>query len=278
MSDTSDIAKRMKEYEFVSRTYLMKKTPVIGRLDGVAFHTFTRGMKRPFDDEVLLEAMRQTMLDLCKWASGCVFGYTQSDEITLVLTDYKTLNTAPFYEYKVQKLVSIFASRATLYFNKHFSELVDQVYADEDTAKAETYRSKRMQACFDCRVFNLPKGEVQNNLYWRQLDASRNSVSQVAQCNFSSKELYKKTNSQMQDMLMTQKGINWNDMPTWLKRGACCIKKSAVKTRTVKSTGEQVEFTRMEWEIDKEPPIFSKDWAYITDRVYFEGEFAKDEK
>lgn len=278
MSDTSELAKRMKDYEFVTRDYLMKRVPVIVRLDGVAFHTFTKGMKRPFDDEVLLEAMRLTMLELCKWASGCVFGYTQSDEITLVLTDYKTLNTEPFYGYSVQKLVSLFASKATLWFNKYFSQLVDTVYGDKDTKEAETYRSKVMSASFDCRVFNVPKEEVQNNLYWRQLDASRNSVAQVAHCYFSKTELYKKTNSDMQDMLMLQKGVNWNDFPARLKRGSCCVKKPVRKTRVVKNTGEEIEFIRYEWNIDLEPPIFSKNWKYITDRVYFEGEFAKDEK
>ena len=96
MADNTDLAIRMKQYERASKTYLTKRMPVVVRVDGVAFHSFTRGMRRPFDDEILLEAMRQTMYEVCKWLPGCVFGYTQSDEITFVLTDYKTLDTASF--------------------------------------------------------------------------------------------------------------------------------------------------------------------------------------
>lgn len=265
MKDSSDIAKRMKEYEKVSKYYLMRREPVMVRLDGVSFHTFTHGMRKPFDDKILLEAMRLTTLGLCEWASGCVFGYTQSDEITLVLTDYKELNTEPFYKNCVQKLSSIFASKATVLFNKYFMECVEKEFSGVDTEESRRYRSKFMSACFDCRVFNLPKEEVPNNLYWRQLDASRNSVSQVAQHYFSKSELYKKSNSDMQDMLMLQKGINWNDFPVRLKRGTCCVK----------VWREKENVKRKIWVLDREAPIFSKDWKYITDRVYFEGEFAK---
>lgn len=264
MSRDSDLAKRMKEYERVSKVYLQKRTPVIVRVDGVAFHTFTKGMILPFDNCVLLEAMRQTMYNLCKWLPGCVFGYTQSDEITFVLTDYKNLSSSAFYDYVVQKLSSIIASKTTLEFNNQFKKRVDVEFKDIDTDIANLYRSRVYTAFFDCRVFNLPKDEVQNELYWRQSDATKNSISQVANYYFTNSELYKKTSSQKQDMLMLQKGINWNDYPVVLKRGTCCIR--------VKEAGENGK-VKYPWKIDRVSPIFSKDWKYITDRVYYEGDF-----
>lgn len=116
---------RMKEYENVSRNYLTRRVPVIIRLDGKAFHTFTRGMKKPFDP-VLTQAMQQTMKSLCEDIQGCVLGYTQSDEITLVLTDYATIKTDAWFKYNIQKMTSIAASMATLAFNREFIIAADQ--------------------------------------------------------------------------------------------------------------------------------------------------------
>jgi tRNA(His) 5'-end guanylyltransferase len=281
MADTTDIAKRMKDYERVSKTYLTKRTPVIVRVDGVAFHTFSKGMRRPFDDEILLEAMRQTMLTLCKWLPGCVFGYTQSDEITFVLTDYKTLSIGAFYDYVQDKLESIIASKTTLEFNKEFKKRVEIVFKDINTDESNLYRSRIGTALFDCRAFNVPKEDVQNNLYWRQFDASKNSIAQVAQFYFSHKELDKKSTSDQQDMLMTQKGINWNDYPTRLKRGTCCVRKKVIKevydtNAPVEEGKEREKKTRVTfpWILDIDCPIFTKDWTYITDRVYYQSDFA----
>lgn len=269
MKSSSNISNRMKEYERVTKSYLMKRTPVIVRLDGVAFHTFTKGMRFPFDNDVLLEAMRQTMLKLCESVPGCVFGYTQSDEITLVLTDYKTLSSSSYYDYVIQKLCSVLASKATLEFNKAFADRVQTVFGLDNSDEAILYRSKLWTGFFDCRVFNLPKEEVQNNLYWRQFDATKNSISQLAQSYFSVSELYKKSSSDKQDMLMLQKGVNWNDLPTVLKRGTSCVR---VKESKVDKNGNvKVYFP---WKIDREIPIFTKDWNYITDRVYFENDFS----
>ena len=106
---------RMKRYEYVSRNYLTRRVPVIIRIDGKAFHTFTKGMRKPFD-RVLMSAMQETMRFLCANIQGCVFGYTQSDEITLVLTDYASIRTDAWFGYNVQKMCSIAASMATLAF------------------------------------------------------------------------------------------------------------------------------------------------------------------
>ena len=112
------LGKRMKEYyEQVPKTRLVRRMPVAIRLDGKAFHTFTRGFKKPFDD-ILIKSMQETMKKLCESIQGCVIGYTQSDEITLILQDYKELETAAWFDYEVQKMCSIAASMCTLYFNQ----------------------------------------------------------------------------------------------------------------------------------------------------------------
>ena len=117
MSNKRDaLGDRMKAYENISRNYLTRRVPVIIRLDGKAFHTFTKGMVKPFDP-VLTQAMQQTMKSLCENIQGCVLGYTQSDEITLVLTDYATIKTDAWFGYNIQKMVSIASSIATLAFS-----------------------------------------------------------------------------------------------------------------------------------------------------------------
>ena len=113
---------RMKHnYEEVSKTRLVRRMPAIIRLDGKAFHTFTRGLDKPFDN-IFVKSMQDTMKYLCENIQGCVLGYTQSDEITLVLIDYQTLQTDAWYDYEVQKMTSVSASMATLAFNRYFKD------------------------------------------------------------------------------------------------------------------------------------------------------------
>lgn len=237
--DSSDLANRMKDYEKRNRYYLQRRTPVIVRLDIRAGHTFTRGFKRPFDD-IFMKSMQETARYLCENVMNCKLAYTQSDEITLLLVDYEKLNSESFFDYRVDKLCSITASMATMAFNKFFIENAEdfikgcttdyetQSLCGEETIKYELCKAYqeaiKKGAIFDCRVFNIPKEEVTNNFYWRQLDASRNSIQMVGQANFSHKELQKKNCNMIQDMLMTQKGISWNDFPTYQKRGTCVIK------------------------------------------------------
>src|SRR5574344_802889 len=141
MKKETDLAIRMKNYEERQDFKLITKMPVVVRIDGRAFHTFTKGMVRPFDDDVLLEAMRRTTLYLCKNVSGCVFGYTQSDEITLVLTDYENYNSQPWFDYRIQKICSITASMATKEFNISFRELVNKKYEKISSEEATLYRN-----------------------------------------------------------------------------------------------------------------------------------------
>jgi tRNA(His) 5'-end guanylyltransferase len=232
------LGKRMKEnYEQVPKYRLMRRTPVIIRIDGKAFHSFTKGFNRPFD-EVFGKAMTKTMVYLCENIQGCIFGYKQSDEISLVLSDYKKFNSEAWFDYEVQKMCSIAASMATMAFNKFFEDEVYDFHIENvaplwRTPEDEQYYEKYLKAIekgamFDARVFNIPKEEVVNCIYWRQLDAARNSVQMVGQANFSHNELHGKTCNMIQDMLYEQKGINWNDYPTEWKRGVCWTKEKGV--------------------------------------------------
>lgn len=283
--DTSNLAKRMKDYESVSKIKLMKRCPVCVRIDGKAHHNFTKGFKRPFD-EIYVKAMQETAKYLCENIQGVVLSYQQSDEITLIMIDYKELNTSPYFDYEVQKLCSIIASMATMAFNKYFvNNISEHRYAN---GEEELYYSHEIAshkgAMFDARVFNIPKEEVTNLIYWRQLDATRNSIQMVGQANFSHNELQNKSCNIIQDMLMTQKGINWNDYPTHLKRGSCCIKKSFVEkevqlnvyegTELISSKETKVGFssTRPHWIIDKEIPIFKGEGRKYIDDLVFVGE------
>lgn len=289
--DTSDLAKRMKDYERRNRYYLQRRMPVILRLDMRSGHSFTRGFQRPFD-EIFIKAMQETAKYLCENMQNVKCSYQQSDEITLVLVDYEKLNSDCFFEYRVDKLCSIAASMATMAFNKFFANNfynLEQDYAIEHETNGwygkgtpeyeicETY-SKAVDkgAMFDCRCFNIPKEEVTNCIYWRQLDATRNSIQMVGQAYFSHKELQHKTCNQIQDMLMTQKGINWNDLKTSYKRGSCCVRNRRVISVSADGT-ETCELrnpkkSEREWIIDTEIPIFKGDGRkYIDELVYIEA-------
>ena len=271
--DTSDLAKRMKDYESISKTKLMKRCPVICRIDGKAHHSFTRGFKRPFD-EVYMKSMQETAKYLCENLQGVVLSYQQSDEITLVFVDYEKLNTSPYFDYELQKLCSIIASMATMAFNRIFEKKVkeftynngENYYKDsEEYRLCEVYRKALEKgAMFDARVFNIPKEEVTNCIYWRQLDATRNSIQMVGQANFSHNELQNKTCNMIQDMLHEQKGINWNDYPTDCKRGSCCIK--------TYYTDPETSTERSKWIIDKDIPIFKGDDRAYIDKLIYIGE------
>lgn len=252
--DTSDLAKRMKDYENVPKTKLMRRTPVAIRIDGKAFHTFTRGFNKPFDN-VLATAMQDTMKYLCENIQGCVFGYTQSDEITLILVDYKRLNSSAWFDYEVQKVCSVAASMATMAFNKAFHRAINEedfrwktgltpqsVEIQQEHQKyMETLRAAEDKgAMFDARCFNIPREEVTNLVYWRQLDAIRNSIQMVGQAYFSQAKLQNKSCSDIQDMLMDEKNIYWEAYPTFFRRGSACIK---VKSDTISL-----------WEVDKNMP------------------------
>ena len=278
------LAERMKLfYEYVARTKLMRRCPVAIRIDGKAFHTFTRKFDKPFDN-ILMESMQETMLYLCKNIQGCVLGYTQSDEITLILIDYQKLTSCAWFDYNLQKMCSISASMATLAFNRIFERKVRE-YAynngenfekgSKEYKLCEAYKKAvKMGAMFDSRCFSIPKDEVTNLIYWRQIDASRNSVQMVGRAYFSHKELENKSSSEIQDMLMLKHGVNWNNFSIPQKRGSCAIKKEYLMDKDGKEVihvaDEDVSDLRIKnkWIIDKNIPIFKgENRTYIDSLV-----------
>ena len=284
-----DLGLRMKDYENKAKMTLKKKVPVAIRIDGKAFHTFTRGFKKPFDT-ILIHSMQETMKYLCENIQGCVFGYTQSDEITLILIDYQNENSQGWFDYKVQKMCSIAASMATIAFNKFFSENAGKFYrsiwdeavedwsidtTEEDIEYCATLSlAARKGAMFDARCFSIPKDEVANLIYWRQLDAIRNSVQMVGQANFSHKELHSKTCNDIRGMLMSQKDIDWSKLPIHQQRGSCCIKRLLQNGNVEIKDGV---YTRLKWVIDTEIPLFKDNGREYIEKTIYVGEENCDE-
>lgn len=274
----NDLGKRMKEYEERNRMYLQRRIPVLIRVDMRAGHTFLRGFTTPFDD-IFMKSMQETAKYLCENIQNCKLSYQQSDEITLLLVDYDKLNTDCFFDYRVDKLCSIVASMATMAFNNIFSKYVkgfdlalayndNGIDTEENRKLWEIYNKAVIKgAMFDARCFNIPKEEVTNNFYWRQLDASRNSIQMVGQANFSHKELQNKSCNDIQDMLMTQKGINWNDLPTYQKRGSCCIYVDMQDPKSI-SKGDKIKG----WIVDTDIPIFKDEGRNYIDKLVYVGQ------
>ena len=267
MPDKTSLGTRMKEsYENRTKQFLTRRIPTVIRLDGKAFHTYTRGLNKPFD-EGLIEDMQETTKFLCENIQGCKLGYTQSDEITLVLTDYDNLNTSAWFDYNVQKMTSISASIATAKFN----ELRSRRSYDESKGTITPY-TKSQLAFFDSRVFQIPeKEEVLNCLIWRQRDAEKNSVAMLAQSLYSHKELFKKNGSDMQEMCF-QKGHNWNDLHWSKKRGSFIVKNTYINGELNNNfdVGDkkmsEIGTVRTKWEA-VETPIFSQDREVILNLI-----------
>lgn len=235
MSSKDNFGDRMKGYEKAFKPFLPRRMPIIIRIDGKAFHTYTRGLIKPFDENLAM-AMSQTAKFLCENIAGCKLAYYQSDEISLLVTNDDKLTTEAWFDNNLQKIVSISASMATAYFN---------------SLEWEGKPSKL--AMFDSRVFILPVDEVNNYFLWRQNDATKNSISMLAQANYSQKQLQNLNGNDMQDKLMKEKGINWNDLSTWKKRGLCVKRQNIIKEKGVRNP----------YIIDLEIPVFSQDLDYV---------------
>lgn len=250
-TDKTSLGDRMKMYEGASRTVLSPRTPVILRVDGKAFHTFTRGADKPFDME-LTQLMNDTAIALCKQVQGAQIAYVQSDEISVLIHGYKSFNSSPWFDNQVQKMVSIGAAIATATFNVGLFSTKEDVKAG-----APALRTKfTPPAMFDARVFTVPEDEVCNYFLWRQQDCSRNSVQMLARSLYSHKECENKNGSQLQEMCHA-KGSNWNDVKTQHRRGRCVVK----ETFNVEGTA------RSRWVVDNEIPIFSENREYVTSHL-----------
>lgn len=276
--DHSDIGARMKAYENCYRIYLPKRQAVIVRVDGKAFHSFTKGFDRPYD-ALFASCMWNTTKQLCENISGCVFGYTQSDEISLVLVDYKNINTEPWFGNNLQKIVSISASMATYFFKKIFEEAIRDEYLNWYTTgtvndEKEKLLNQHTQAynnklcVFDARAFIIPREEVSNYIYWRQLDCVRNSIQLAGQAYFSHKQLQNKNCDQIQEMLWQEHQVNWSKYPTWFKNGIA-IYKQPREIYHKNEDGTQSFIMRDKWTIDLEMPMVSQNPDFINKWVIF---------
>lgn len=198
-----NLGDRMKLYEAAeTERRVLPLVPTLARLDGRAFHTFCRGMAKPYDER-MIESMIETARGLLD-ETDALIAYTQSDEITLIWhqTDIKS---QIFMDGRIFKMQSILAGLAAAYFN--------------DSARMHLEECWHRRPVFDCRVWSVPnREEACNALLWRERDATRNSILAAAQAQFSHKQLFEKNGDQMQEMLMGV-GINWNDYPASFKRG-----------------------------------------------------------
>jgi tRNA(His) guanylyltransferase len=234
MSD--QIGARMKsQYEDRTRYLLPRRTHTILRIDGKAFHTFTRGCAKPFDYD-LMDAMDTAAIALCREAMGVRCGYGQSDEYSFLLTDFDTIHTESWFDGNIQKIVSVAASIFTESF-------------------------PRDGANFDARIFTIPDQiEVQNYFVWRQQDATRNAILMAGYANFSPKQMHGKNTSQVQEMLFRDRQINFNDYPVRAKRGRVVFKENYML-----EPGAE----RSRWVVDNEMPILTADRSYFYGRMRF---------
>lgn len=252
---------RMKAfYEDRFRYKLPCRTHTIIRIDGKAFHSYTKGLVKPFDDQ-LISDMNETAKYLCENISGAKFAYVQSDEISIVITDFDQLNTQAWFDNNLQKMCSVSASLATEKFNKlrtifHFK---NQYSGDDSYDDMIDILSKTPTATFDSRVFQISYiHEVINYFMWRQQDAIRNSVSSVAQARYSTKELNKK---KVKDMLVMLKNDNddWNDYPLGRKQGRLIIKETVVV-----NPGTDKATDRRKWVIKDAPNFLAEKQLFIN--------------
>ncbi len=294
MKDT--LGDRMKSYEDCYRLKLPKRSYVMIRVDGKAFHTYTKGLRRPFDDG-LIEDMNTTAAYLCKNMMGAKFAYVQSDEISILLTDFEKTETQPWFENNIQKMVSVAASMATAKFNflrlqryfsgpvfnvvtkdsqidtiaEHYEIGVNLENVHDDIASVINYLPmKNKMAEFDARIWLLPnKTEVENYFIWRQQDATRNSISSVAQSLYSHKELEGKSSDDKQEMIF-QKGINWNEYDSGKKRGRFIERVTFVNGVDVRTIPlqeiAQGDVVRNKWTL-VECPVFTQDRIFLKSRI-----------
>lgn len=281
MTDGTALGDRMKRYEEVSRTPLTPRMPLIVRIDGRAFHTYTRQFKKRADSpwsEDVRDGMTCAAQALLREIGGAKFAYLQSDEISVLVTDYDKLSSQPWFDKIGEKIASVSASIVTAEFNQRMLALeMGEIKVTVERTGVHVYKLEFPRlATFDSRPFVVPREDVCNYFVWRQRDAEKNSVAMLAQSQFSHRQLHGKDGSAMQDMLMRERGVNWNDLPTWQRRGWCVVRRTVtmtvrdlearggkVKKRTDVQIDPDTEVTRTAVEPDWDIPIFTKDRGYV---------------
>jgi tRNA(His) 5'-end guanylyltransferase len=237
MMSKNALGSRMKEYENDFRTRLPRRQTTILRVDGKAFHTYTKTCDEPFDLK-LIDGMNECAIELCKEVQGAQMAYVQSDEISILIHYHKRFDSQAWFDRGIQKIVSVAAS----------------IVAATMTEQSVAIFGEIRKAAFDARVFILPDAEVANYFIWRQKDWTRNSVQMLARSHYSHKQLENANISELQEMIFL-KGENWNDLPTHLKRGRCVVKEACMS--------ESRDVTRARWVVDNEIPIFVQDRDYV---------------
>lgn len=237
-NDKDSLGTRAKKYEECFRTFLPKRVPLIIRLDGKGFHTYTAKCKKPYDEN-LIEVMNLTAIELCEQISGAQMAYVQSDEISILVHGYKTIHTQPWFDNNLNKILSISSAIASTTFtinsNKIWGTGINKI------------------ALFDSRAFIVPENDVCNVLLWRQQDCTRNSIQMFARSLFSHKECNNKNTSELKEMCL-HNGHDYEDLPIFFKRGRCIINE----------TYQVNETTRNRWTIENNIPIFSQNRDYIN--------------
>jgi tRNA(His) 5'-end guanylyltransferase len=264
--NNDNLGDRMKEYEAIPSNKLISKIPVLIRIDGRAFHSVTKHFTKPFD-QVLIKTMQETTKELCENISDCRIGYTQSDEISLLIYPKDIWTSELFFGGKVQKICSITASMATMFFYKNFIKNVKEF--QDFVSKEEKPESKKLLDTynkiiekginFDSRCFNIPIEEVENYFIWRQQDATKNSIQMVARTLYSHKELEGKKFADLNELLF-QKDVNFDKLPTVWKRGTAVIK----IPQSIQVEGQSNPVIRNKWWVDNDMPIITEHRDYIT--------------
>lgn len=254
--------------------------PVIIRVDGKAFHTFTKGLNKPFDD-IFMDAMQATAEYLVREIQGCKFAYVQSDEISLLLTDYDTYDTEAWFDNNIQKMVSIVAAKASVFFNQRFSlNSIDyNIRSKEEGTYDRVYSNKLLEAgatlpVFDARAFNLDKDEVCNYFIWRQEDCIKNSISMIARTCFSDKELHGKSTIERKKMI-EEEDIYINDKFELYKLRGTAIYYE-VSVTPYDSEADNLDSVKDIMSknvlIDKDIPIFKEDRYFVEKYVFIEDD------
>jgi tRNA(His) 5'-end guanylyltransferase len=236
---------RIKGYEIAARTVLPRRLPVILRVDGKAFHTYTRGLERPFCAALCL-AMDRVAIDLCEEIQGAQFAYVQSDEISVLIHGYKRFSSEPWFANEVQKMASVAASVAAARMTDESRGVFDQ---------------SRL-AHFDARVFVLPEADVCNYFIWRQQDAIRNSIQMLARSLYSHKECDLKNTVELQAMCRA-KGSEWTALPADKRQGRCVVREFYEAPIAGWAPGDPEPALRSRWAVDNDVPVFTEDRAYV---------------
>lgn len=210
MKESGSLASRMKRYEMEEAgRRLMPNLPIMARLDGRAFHSFTKGLERPYSQRLTRCMVHTAATLLDKYNAD--LAYTQSDEISLFWKNADPFRAMQF-DGRIHKLVSLMAATASVRFGRE----CDMMLPEKASLDPE----------FDCRVWQLPNmTEVYNAFVWREDDATRNSLQMAAQAHYSQKQLHKAASPKLHDLLHA-KGINWNDYPAFFKRGTYVVRRS----------------------------------------------------